>query len=92
MNGGHINLLLNMLHDMFVNISTYDIADRLHEFEVIKGDDIDYISLNNVFDFYNIKFDQSEFESQFLKQKEEYNKILSTFAKRTKENYNKAFN
>lgn len=85
MNGGHINLLLNILKGIFVDISVYDIADRLHEFEVIKEDDIDYISLNSLFDYYNIPFNQSEFESQFLKHKEGYNKMLSDFAKRTKD-------
>lgn len=33
-----------------------DLLDRLEEFEVIKDNQIDMISLNNLYDFYNKKF------------------------------------
>lgn len=38
------------------------IEERLEEFEVIKSDKtIDLISLNSLYDFYNITFNQNDF-------------------------------
>lgn len=37
------------------------IYDRLHEFEVIKDNRIDLLSMENLYNFYNIDFDSSQF-------------------------------
>jgi len=44
-----------------IGVSTTEISDRIDEFEVIKNGNIDYISLNSLLDFYNIKYTKSEF-------------------------------
>lgn len=38
-----------------------EIQDRLDEFDVIKDGKIDFISLENLFDFYDVKFEENNF-------------------------------
>lgn len=45
------------------NYNYSEIQERLDEFDVIKNGSIDYISLENVFDFYNSEFDKEEFDA-----------------------------
>lgn len=44
-----------------------EIKDRIIEFDVIKGDNIDMISLNNLFDYYNATFNSSEIKISLAK-------------------------
>lgn len=37
------------------------LSDKLEEFEVVKGESLDLISLNSLFDYYNIPFDPNKF-------------------------------
>lgn len=43
----------------YLNIELDESKERIEEFEIIKNDCIDYISLNTLFDFFNIEFNES---------------------------------
>lgn len=43
---------------------TDEVLERVEEFEVIKNGRIDWISLNNLFDFYNVEFDEISFKKK----------------------------
>lgn len=40
-----------------------ELSDRLEEFNVIKDNRLDLISLNSLYDFYNLPFDENEFKN-----------------------------
>lgn len=45
---------------------------RIREFEVIKGQKIDYISLDNLFHFYNLELTESWFKQLYCKRISSY--------------------
>lgn len=47
--------------------SRYEILSRLDEFDVITNDSIDYLSLSNLLEFYEIDIQQTKFKNQIFK-------------------------
>lgn len=61
----------NFIKDKFKNHITAsllsEVDERLVEFEVIKDGKIDLISLNQLYDFYNIPFDENKLDQRYYK-------------------------
>lgn len=62
------NLVSSIMTECLYLIKKDEIASRLEEFEVIKGDTIDLINLSHVYNYYDIQFDKSDikFISNYL--------------------------
>jgi len=59
-----LELFIHKLEYIFTDLYENEIRERLDEFEVIKDiNQIDLISLNSLFDFYNIPFYEKEFKN-----------------------------
>lgn len=53
-----------------------DLLERLEEFDVVKDYDIDFISLNHLFDFYKISYDEEYWMNKFKQIKISANKTV----------------
>lgn len=60
----NLNSLVHKLSIIF-DISNKESKDRLEEFEVIKDYQIDYISLESLYDFYKKEFNKEQFEKHW---------------------------
>lgn len=58
-------IISKMFKDVYLEISSDELKDRIVEFEVIKEGLVDFISLEHFFDFYNVKFIKSTFDLQY---------------------------
>lgn len=44
-----------------IKSANVEVRERISEFDVIKNGEVDYISVNNLFDFYEVNFNEDEF-------------------------------
>lgn len=48
-----------------LKVSEYEMIERIEEFEIIKNNDIDLISVNNLYDYYNKRFIEEDFSKLY---------------------------
>lgn len=66
-NSNEFKLYKNLLHllDMTINKSLEELSERIDEFQILDGNKVDMISLNQLYDYYEVPFSQ-ELVSEFL--------------------------
>lgn len=77
-NNGIEIIIAMALSELFFDkckIDHTELPERVKEFEIIKNDNIDIISVNSIYDFYKVPFNEEQFNN---KVKEYEDQILKT--------------
>lgn len=70
-------MILSFTIASFLKLTHSEIEERIEEFEIFKNDQLDYIRLNNLFDFCNVDFNQDLFVIRYSDAKNTFDLMLA---------------